>query len=533
KVWTLNTANVLPNNTVLGMYCDRDNNLWLALDKGIAMIQLNSSISYIHSFNPSIGSIYTLFYKAPEIYIGTNQGLYRAEWDPSKKSIRNLRLESNIRGQVWQLNQFDSQLFCGNNEQTYDVTTGARILSPVKGGMCICKGFIHGKEVLVQGTYTQLCIYEKKDGRWTFSHVVDKFLNPVRYLEIDYTGTIWASHLHQGLYAIQLTPDLKRVAHMTIFRSLDQRHRYPINVFSLSNRVVFTDNTAFYTYDDIKKKIVPFDELNKKLGYFSQAYRICHFKGELYWFIRDGEAALVEVAPDHTRLVDIVHYALFLNQTVDDYQNIIPVSETECLFTLENGLASYQSSRIGNTPSSSTLQMRSIMTSDDESRNITFLPLSPESMPKTPHSRNNILFTVFYPQYNNLGNLNYRYKLKGLDKIWSRPTGSSSKEYKYLPHGNYTLMVEVMTKSGHKLSRISYTFEVKPPFYWSLTARILYIILILLLIRETNRYIQRSFQIKKEKIRNEQEEIRRKEIEKREQQIIALKNDKLESELTV
>ncbi|MDP4278801.1 MAG: hypothetical protein Q8914_14345, partial [Bacteroidota bacterium] len=47
------------------------------------------------------------------------------------------------------------------------------------------------------------------------------------------------------------------------------------------------------------------------------------------------------------------------------------------------------------------------------------------------------------------------------------------------------------------------------------------------------RYIQRSFQIKKEKIRNEQEEIRRKEIEKREQQIIALKNDKLESELTV
>ncbi|MDP4277779.1 MAG: two-component regulator propeller domain-containing protein, partial [Bacteroidota bacterium] len=47
KVWTLNTANVLPNNTVLGMYCDRDNNLWLALDKGIAMIQLNSSISYI------------------------------------------------------------------------------------------------------------------------------------------------------------------------------------------------------------------------------------------------------------------------------------------------------------------------------------------------------------------------------------------------------------------------------------------------------------------------------------------------------
>jgi len=534
KLWTLNTSNVLQNNTVLGMFCDMDNNLWLALDKGIALVQLNSSLKYIHSFNPSIGSIYSLSFDAPNLFIGTNQGLYKAELNSGKDIIRNLQLESRIRGQVWNINSFDNQHLCGNNEQTFDISAkGAQVMAPVKGGMCLAKGIIHGKEVLVQGTYTRLCIYEKRNGRWTFSHQVENFLNPVRYLEIDYTGTIWASHLHNGLYAIQLSSDLKKVEHITTFNSLDKKHEYPINVFSINNRVVFTDNTAFYTYDDIQKKIVPYVELNKKLGYFSHAYRVCHFKSNLYWFIRNDEAALAQVKPGSVKLLDIVHYGLFLNQTVDDYQNIIPVSDTECLLALENGLALYRSDLLGKRISDTHLQLKSIRTSDDESIKIDFLPLSSESLPKTPHSRNNLIFTVFFPQYSNIGNINYRYKLEGLDKVWSEPTASSRKEYKYLPHGEYTFMVEVLTKSGQKLSQISYSFEVKPPFYWSLTARILYVILFLGLVYGFYVYLQHLFLIKKEKIHAEQEEIRKKEIEKREQQIIALKNDKLESELTV
>ena len=532
KLWTLNTSNVLQNNTVLGMYCDRDNNLWLALDKGIALLQLNSSIRYIHSFDPSVGAIYSLSYNEPNLYIGTNQGLYKAELSKDKKSIHNLQLEPKIKGQVWSINQFDKQQICGNNEVTFDVSeNGTRFLSPVKGGICIKKGIIHGKEVLVQGTYTQLCIYEKVNGNWKFSHTVDNFVNPIRYIEIDYTGTIWASHLHQGLYAIQLTHDLKKMEHISTFNSLDQQHKFPINVFSINNRVVFTDNTAFYTYDDIQKKIIPYDELNKNLGYFSHAYRVCHFKADLYWFIQNDEAALVQVKPGEIRILDIVQYALFLNQIVDDYQNIIPISEEECIFTLENGLALYHTDKLQTKTSHTALQLKSIQTSDAESKVTVLLPLSSKSTPTTPFKRNNIIFTVFYPLYNNLNNLNFRYKLDGLDKVWGETTASSQKAYSYLPHGEYTLNVEVLTRSGIKLSKLSYSFEVEPPLYWSITARILYLILIVLFGVGIYLYILRLIHEKKEKVRLEQEEIHRKEIEKREQQIIALQNENLESKL--
>jgi len=534
KLWTLNTSNVLQNNTVLGMCCDRDNNLWLALDKGITLIQLNSSIRYIHSFNPSVGAIYSLSYNQPNLFIGTNQGLYKAELSRDKKSISNLQLEPKIKGQVWSVDKFDNQQICGNNEVTFDVSdNGARLLSPVKGGICIKKGYIHGKEVLVQGTYTQLCIYEKVNGQWVFSHAVEDFVNPIRYIEIDYTGTIWASHLHQGLYAIQLTPDLKKIEHISTFNSLDQKHKYAINVFSINNRVVFTDNTAFYTYDDIRKKIIPYEELNKSLGYFAQSYRVCHFKDDMYWFVRDGESGLVQVKPGAIRLLDVVQYALFLNQTVDDYQNVVAVSDEECIFTLENGLALYHTDKLQRKTPATVLQFKSILASDAESKEMVFLPLRPEQLPSTPYKRNNIVFTVFFPQYSNLNNINFRYKLDGLDKVWSENTSSSQKTYSYLPHGEYTLNVEVYTKSGIKLSAVDYAFVVEPPFYLSLVAKIIYGILILLLGIGIYFYIHRLFQVKKEKIHREQEEIRHKEIEKRVKQIIALQNEKLESELTV
>ena len=534
KYWTLNSSNVLQNNTVLGMFCDRNNNLWLALDKGISLLQLNSSIRCINAFTPSVGAIYSLSYDKPNLYIGTNQGLYKAALNLEKRSIEKLHLEPQIKGQVWSVNQFDNQQICGNNEETFEITQNeARYLSPVKGGICIKKGYIHGKEVLVQGTYTQLCIYEKVNGKWTFSHTVENFVNPIRYIEIDYTGTIWAGHLHQGLYAIQLSTDLKKIENIKTFESLNQKNQYPINVFSINNRVVFTDNTGFYTFDDIQKKIIPFNELNRGLGYFSHAYRVCHFKSNQYWFIRNNEAALFEVKASAAKLLDVVQYSLFLNQSVDDYQNIIPLSDDECLITLENGLALYHTGKALNNQIEASLKMKSIQTSDAESKEIVFLPLLSEIPPSIPFKRNNIVFTVFYPQYSNLNNLSFRFKLEGLDKVWNEPTASSTKEYGYLPHGEYTLKAEVMTKSGITLSTASYAFEVLPPFYLSLTAKIVYLLLILLLALVIYLYIQRSFHAKKEKIRLEHEEIRNKEIKEREKQIIALQNEKLETELTI
>ncbi|HET9570891.1 MAG TPA: triple tyrosine motif-containing protein [Bacteroidales bacterium] len=534
QLWTLNTGNILQNNTVLGMYCDQENNLWLALDKGITMVRLTGSIRYIPSFHPSIGSIYSLKQKGDEIYIGSNQGLYKAKRSADGRSIQSLQLESDIKGQVWNLSEFNDQLFCGNNEETFEVGSGKpTIVGPVKGGMCMQKGTINGKEVLIQGTYTSLSLYTKPNGKWKFSHVIQNFLNPVRSLEIDYTGTIWASHLYEGMYAIHLTSNLKKAENIQVFRSLDGKHQYPIHVLMLNSRVVFADKTGLYTFDDIRKRIIPYKEMNDQLGYFSHAYRICPFRNNLYWFIRDEEAALFRVDGSRVSLIDVVPYALFQNQTVDDYQNIVPLTENSCLFLLENGLALYNLPPDKDKKGAVRLMFRSILSSDAESKDNDFLPISDSVNSSIPFRQNNFTFTVFYPRFGQMSDVHFRYKLEGLDIVWSEPSIITEKTYNYLPWGDYTFKAEALTKSGIVLSTTSYTFTIKPPFYWSIEARILYLILLAGLLYGIFRYIQHLFHDKKLKIERVEEARRLHEIEQREQKIVALQNEKLENELTV
>jgi len=534
RLWTLNTGNILQNNTVLGMYCDHENNLWLALDKGISMVRLTGSIRYIQAFHPSIGSIYSLNLKGDDLHLGTNQGLYRAKLSENFRNLQSLQLESNMKGQVWNLSAFDGQLFCGNNEQTFEVGSGKPILiGPVKGGMCIRKGQIYGKEVLVQGTYTSICMYTKLSGQWQFSHALENFLNPVRSLEIDYTGTIWASHLYEGLYAIRLSSDLKKVEKMQVYRSLDGKHQYPIHVLMLNSRVVFADKTGLYTFDDIRKEIIPYKEMNDQLGYFSHAYRICPFRNNLYWFIRDEEAALFRVDGNRANLIDVVPYSLFRNQSVDDYQNIIPLSDQSCLFLLENGLALYSLPADKSKSNAVKLMFRTILTSDAESKDNVFLPISNSLKAATPYKRNNLTFSVFYPRFGRLSDVRFRYKLEGLDIVWSEPSTASQRTYSYLPWGDYTFKAEACTKSGMLLSATSYTFTIEPPFYWSIFARTLYLLLIACLLYGIYRYILHLFHVKKETIERAEEARRLHEIEQREQKIIALQNENLEIELTI
>lgn len=532
KRWSLSRDNVLQNNTVLGVHSDDSGNLWLALDKGIAFVQVNSEIRFINSFAPSIGSVYDLSYQASRVYLGTNQGLYAGEL--THGSIRNLQSVEPVRGQVWDISVFDDQHFIGNNDATYSIKDGRLTqLSPVQGGMCISRGIIHGKEVLIQGTYTQLCVYEKKDGEWVFSRVIDGFVNPVRYLEIDYTGRIWASHLHKGLYAIELKPDLRTIERIETFTTLDGENEYNINVFSINNRVVFTDHHRFYTYDDISRKIITYDALNKELGYATSAYRVSHFKADLYWFVRDSEASLYSIKPSGIQLIDIVNYSDFKNQTVDDYQNIIPFGNDQCFITLENGVALYRQHSIATQGAGLyTLKLKSVSVTDARMREYTYLALD-EKVPEIAFEKNNVVFQVYYPDFSKMNNLRYSYLLEGRDQVWTEPQTSSRKSYSYLPYGSYRLQVKVLTSSGQQLSAIYYDFSVKPPFYWSIYARLLYLVLLLSMLYSLFLAVRRRYLKKHEAIQQAQEEKQRKELDKREQEIVALKNEKLEAELTL
>src|SRR5690606_7852527 len=76
-VYHLHAGNGLNNNTVLSMYENKEGDIWVGLDKGIAKIHLaGKNLAFKDAYN-TIGSVYTAAIHNQTMYLGTNQGMYR------------------------------------------------------------------------------------------------------------------------------------------------------------------------------------------------------------------------------------------------------------------------------------------------------------------------------------------------------------------------------------------------------------------------------------------------------------------------
>jgi len=206
----LREGNALPGNSVQALATDREKNVWVALDGGLAMVSADSGTRFIASVEPGVGEIFSAALVPPLLYLGTNQGLFAGTLSEDLLHLTGIRRLDSVKDYVLNLSVQDSQLLCGSNAGTYELNGySAREICPVTGGAWFARGTVHGKEILAEGTYTLLCIYVRRDGRWTFSHTVRGFMEPVNRVSIEEDGTIYARHIHGTIYRIRLSEDLR------------------------------------------------------------------------------------------------------------------------------------------------------------------------------------------------------------------------------------------------------------------------------------------------------------------------------------
>lgn len=515
-LWHIDSDNVLPGNTVLDMNADRDGNLWMALGSGIAMANLHSNLRLASSLKPSVGDIYTAAWREPYLYMGTSQGLFRA--NKSGDKITDIRINPRVNGHVQDLSFVDGQLFAGTNASTYELvgTEQVREVSPVTGGSCIARGSIHGKEVLIQGTYTSLCVYVKEQGRWRFSHIVKGFMEPVGSIRIDYKGTVWAGHIHEGLYRIRLTADLDRVAFLETFDSLDGEHSLPMKVLSFASRVVFTDGlSGFYTYDDLQDKLVPFEDLNRAVAGFSPFNGIIEAGPDRYWFISEREAVLMQWDGDQARPLDIVPYRLLGGRPAASGQRILSLGNGEYLFTLDNALAVYRPVGENLSRRHPVMEPVTIRISDRTMAAAdSLLPLTLVS-PKIPYRFRNISFRMACPVTGLLQDVRFRTRLEGLDPDWEEIHGAPEATYNYLPSGSYRFRIQAIDYDGSILSEWAWPFSIRPPLWRSAWAILLYALLLAAVVLSVVRFFVQRHRKQLERLEKErlEEEVKLKSKE--------------------
>ncbi len=518
KIAHYNTENGLQNNTVLGISTDLFGNIWLALDRGINFISNDNNYGIKIETIADIGAVYAAAIFENHIYLGTNQGLFRKALSQSNS---NYELVPETQNQVWYCKVLDKQLFVGHNEGTIIIKDGKqKFVSRQAGGFAISKDPNHGDR-LIESTYTNI-IRMKKDGNtYVQDSHIKGFSNLIRYIEVSHLGDIWLSHMHRGIYQLKLNTQQDSVVSTKYFgaNSVFKKDN-PIHVFKVENRVVFTTEDKLFTYDDLNNEIIEFEFLNARLGKFCKASKIIEAFNHHYWFITKESIALFYIFDQQVSLKKEYSRALFAkDELVAGFENILPINEHEAIVCLERGIAwvnTQLSDSISEIKELKPQISKLIITNKEGKKHAS---AKPDEHIKLRFRHNNIETQYSFPLFTH-SPIYFQTRMQGLEQEWSSLLSSPKINFDRLPVGEYTLQVKAVDLRGNESKINSLQIEVLPPWYDTNSAKIIYILVLVFAL-----FAFRAWGIKHNKKKE------RKIKEKQEQELIHLRNEKLNNEI--
>ena len=517
-IFKLNTQNGLQNNTVLGIAIDKNQNIWQALDRGIDFITFRGKRSYTLHPVRDVGAVYSAAIFNGNLYLGTNQGLYyKMQDDP----VDNFILMPQTQGQVWNCKIFNGKLFMGHNNGTFEVTEkGLKKISDVNGAFAITPdpkmpGF------LLQSTYSDIVAidFTGREPRW--SRNLKNFNDLIQYIEVDFYGNIWAGHMHRGIYRLKLSDNRDEV-----IKSVYYGENSPfgkdngIHPFKIEDRMVFTTGNKLFTYDELKDTVVEFNYLNNQLGHFASAHRIFAAPNHHYWFITNESIALFQIKDNVVKLIKVYPVSLFSHQLIENFENITPLSEHEAILCLENGYAILNASQPEGESliKNKNLVLKDFITSDRRG-NADTLPLNRPSY-TLGYNRNNAQLKFSFPLFTT-EKIIFQAYLEGIDPAWRTAVALPVFKFERLPEGSYTLRAKATDTCGNESKILEIRLVILPPWYLTMWAKIGYILVIIFLLL--------MFQ---KRVINKTRSIEQREREKKEKELIRLRNEKLQDEIS-
>ncbi|NDE61160.1 MAG: two component regulator three y domain-containing protein, partial [Cyclobacteriaceae bacterium] len=236
--------------TINYIFEDSQQGLWLAMNNGVARVDLFSPFSVIDDRMGLEGSGYAAVKVGDEVFLGTNNGLFL--WKDNQ-----IIPISGTAGQVYSVQNIRGEVILNHHNGTFSIQSNKAIPISTVQGAWIVKAHPKNPDYYIQGTYTGLSLFKKVGGRLQFVQKIKGFEESSRVMEFDGT-TLWIAHGYKGVYRITLSEDLGTVLESKLYNSA---HGFPndvlINVFKAADRLLFTANGGIYQFDQEKEWFLP------------------------------------------------------------------------------------------------------------------------------------------------------------------------------------------------------------------------------------------------------------------------------------
>ncbi|MDF1560664.1 MAG: triple tyrosine motif-containing protein [Bacteroidales bacterium] len=543
----LSRSNGLQNNTVLSLFVDRQDNIWLGLDIGIDFLKSSLPTSVIND-NYNIAATYATAIHNGRFYIGTNQGLFTKELDKLRSHINiEYDLVEGMEGQVWNLTVADGQLLCGHHNGAYAIDGVRSSKLTNSRGVWNFKSIPGHDNILLSGTYDGLITFMKgKDGRWKFRDRVQGFDVSSKDLIIRDDNWLWMSHGYLGLFHIHINESLDSVIFVNEYRgSGNLPEELPYILHARSGDFFISTTQGIYQFDDQKELFYKPEELNDFFDDFKLIYLLEEDHSRNLWYSASEGLGVFRLLEDGT-YTKISTPFLDLNDTrVSPFDNIFIRDPANIYIGTQKGLVHYDPSIYKNYFDETHVYINRVNVYSKREDSLWYSSGNSQldkheiqNQFSLPYSWNNIAFRYNSPDMENAGKVEYSYRLVSFDDSWSDWTTLNSKEYTNLHEGEYCFEVKARNIYSNISSVDKFCFSVEPPFSRSYKALILYFIMLSgIILTSVYFYLRRI-----ERIRIQEKERQIKAFRKTEQtleeqklaaetEVIQLKNEKLQSEM--
>ena len=517
----INQEKGLNNNTVLSIYEDKDQNIWLGLDNGISVLNFNSPFKAFNDLNGKIGAVYTSVIHNDNLYLGTNQGLFYRGVDSSE----DFNFIQGTKGQVWCLKKINDALFCGHNSGTFLIENGLATLIASVPGTWDLKKISSSNELLLQGNYNGLYVLEKKEGAWGVRNKIEGFENSCRFFELASENKLFVSHEHKGVFQLKINKEFTEVLEFSIEKLSKGKKS---SLIKYRGDLLYSLEEGLFAYDYYQESFVKDSILTKALleDETFVSGKLIVTKNKRLWGFTDKNIVYLQPGklnklPQTTKIAMLAA----IRGNYSGYENLTHLKDNTYLIGTSNGYLILDTD--GLQTKNYNIQINSIAKGNlgGEKTNASLEENAFE------YTDNNLDFYFSVPVYEKYSEVKYRYKLKGLHQKWSDWTNEPKASFTNLPFGEYTFSVVAKIANRETSNTASFTFKISRPWYLSNLMIVCYSLLFMSIIL-TVHTVNKNYYRKQEEnlIKKKQGEFEKTQLEN-EKVIMKLKNDKLRDDI--
>ncbi|RGN39313.1 helix-turn-helix and ligand-binding sensor domain-containing protein [Bacteroides oleiciplenus] len=465
-------ANSLQNNTILSLYEDNQNNVWAAMDRGLAYIRYTDGLSYYRSTDGGFGAVYDATIWHGNLLVGTNQGIYYT----AQKKIDDLDMFSSLKliegtqGQVWSFQQIGGKLFCGHTNGLLEILPDLRIRQSYHintGVFRTLEATINGKQIQIIITYKDLLILNQSTGELSS---MGQISDPISNAEVDHLGNIWLETTSRGVYKCRLNDELNAFRYYTYYgKKEDNSLPEHLRLFKSGGRILFLGDDQFYIYNEGNDDLQIEQHLNQCFKDIHNLKRIIPFNSEESWATTGSSVYLFFYDGYIARIKEAYKIEADNLSLVTAYENAAVLNDSLSLICLDAGFILhnvYRSKR--QTVELSAPNLEFVHTGTGAYTGYVDL-----NQPIHVPYKDNTVTVGFSVNAAFAGNLFVQYQLEEVDSTWSASERRNSISYARLPKGTYTLRLRTTDGLNNYSPDTLLTFEVLPPWYntiwWYLT----------------------------------------------------------------